>query len=143
MDKKVFILWLLTIFFWGITPIVEKIGLKNVSSLMGLFIRTFFSLAGLFIAVLIFESASFKTLTSRDLLFFALSGILGGFLGMLTYFALLKTQTASQIVPLTATYPLVTTIFSILILKEEITISKILGTVFVIIGIFLLLRSSS
>ena len=68
---------------------------------------------------------------------FAISGLLAGLIGMVTYFILLKVSLASKVVPLVATYPLVTAILSTLFLKEPITIERLLGTVFIVAGVFL------
>ncbi|MCU4138563.1 MAG: Riboflavin transporter RibN [Thermodesulfobacteria bacterium] len=141
MDKNVFILWFLTILFWGITPIIEKIGLKSVEPLLALFIRTFSALIAIFLILLLSSSFNTSSLNFKNVGILSLSGILGGFLGMFTYFSLLKAKNASQIVPLTSTYPLVATFLAIIFLKEELTLFKILGTIFIVVGIYLLFKS--
>jgi len=141
MDKNAFILWFLTILFWGITPIIEKIGLKSVEPLLALFIRTFSALIGIFLILLLSSSFNTSSLTFKNVGILSLSGILSGFLGMFTYFSLLKAKNASQIVPLTSTYPLVATFLAIIFLKEELTLFKILGTIFIVVGIYLLFKS--
>jgi len=141
MDKNVFILWFLTILFWGITPVIEKIGLKSVEPLLALFIRTSSALIAIFLILLLSSSFNISSLTFKNVGILSLSGILGGFLGMFTYFSLLKAKNASQIVPLTSTYPLVATFLAIIFLKEELTPFKILGTIFIVVGIYLLFKS--
>lgn len=141
MDKNVFILWFLTILFWGITPIIEKIGLKSVEPLLALFIRTFSALIAIFLILLLSSSFNTSSLNFKNVGILSLSGILGGFLGMFTYFSLLKAKNASQIVPLTSTYPLVATFLAIIFLKEDLTLFKILGTIFIVVGIYLLFKS--
>jgi len=141
MDKKVIILWLLTVSFWGVSPIIEKLALKNVEPLVALFIRTGISLVVMGLILPFTSSFNFSDLTFRDYFFLGLSGITGGFLGMLTYFSLLKYENASKIVPLTATYPLVATFLGILILKESFSLNKLLGAILVTLGIILLLRT--
>ncbi len=139
-DKKAFVLWLLTILFWGISPIIEKLGLRNVDPLPALFIRTSVSAVIMLVIILAIPSVEISSITKKDFFILALSGIIGGFLGMYTYFSLLKTKAASKVVPLTSTYPLVATILGILILKEKLTLSKLIGTILVVIGIFFLFR---
>lgn len=141
MEKNVLILWLLTILFWGVSPVIEKIGLKEVEPLLALFVRTFAALIVMFLVILMQPSVNLSSLTPKNIGILSLSGILGGFLGMLTYFSLLKAKNASQIVPLTSTYPLVATLLAIIFLKEELTLLKILGTLFIVIGIYLLFKS--
>jgi len=142
MDKTTLILWLLTLLFWGISPTLEKIGLRKVEPLVGLWIRTLSALLGITFALLLTSSyQNLKMLTKKDLFFLGLSGTTAGFLGMYFYFSLLKMHQASQAVPLTATYPLASTLFAILILKEPLTLSKILGTLLIALGIYLLFRN--
>ncbi len=140
MDKKVLILWLLTIFFWGISPIIEKLGLKEVDPLLALFVRTLASLVAIFLVLLVI-SPDLSSLNLKNVGILSLSGIIGGFLGMFTYFSLLKSKNASQVVPLTSTYPLVATLLAVLILKEKLTLLKLLGTLLVVAGIYLLFKS--
>lgn len=144
MDQKTLILWLLTLFFWGISPIIEKVGLRRVDPLIGLWVRTLSALIGITLAVYLTTTFQpLKFLEKRDLFYLSLSGITAGFLGMYFYFSLLKMHQASQIVPLTATYPLVATLFGIIILKEPLNLNKILGTLLIVIGIYLLFKNSS
>jgi transporter family protein len=140
MDGKTLALWLATILFWGITPIIEKAGLRNVDPLAGLFVRTISALVGIFLIVIIFYPQSLKELSLREVSILSLSGITGGFLGMYFYFQLLKHHQASHVVPLTSTYPLITTLFAIIILREPITFQKIIGTLLIMSGIYLLFR---
>jgi transporter family protein len=69
---------------------------------------------------------------------FSASGIVAGLLGVFTYYSALKTGNASRIVPLASVYPMIAFILSVLFLKENFTATKLLGTLFVILGIFLL-----
>ncbi len=140
MDGKTLLLWLATILFWGISPIIEKAGLRNVEPLAGLFVRTISALIGISLIVLLLYPQILKNLSLRDVSTLSLSGITGGFLGMYFYFQLLKHNQASQIVPLTSTYPLITTLFAIFILREPITFQKIIGTLLIMSGIYLLFR---
>ncbi len=142
MDGKTFFLWIATIFFWGITPIIEKAGLKNLNPLTGLFLRTAGALVALTLTLMISSFEDIKNLTLKDALILLLSGITGGFLGMYFYFKILKHHPASQIVPLTSTYPLVTIFMAFLLLKEPLSFNKILGTLFIIMGIILLFRNT-
>ena len=73
----------------------------------------------------------------KSIIFFAMSGILAGFLGVYFYFQILKNNPSSKIVPLAATYPLVTAILSVIFLKEGFSWSRIIGTVLIVLGILL------
>jgi len=144
MEKKAIFLWLATIFFWGISPILEKIGLQKVEPQIGLFIRTIFALSGVTVFLLITSDIEkLKLLSLRDVLILGMSGLTAGFLGMYTYFSLLKSHQASLVVPLTATYPLVVSVLAIFLLRESVTPSKILGTALIVLGVYFLFRDSS
>lgn len=69
--------------------------------------------------------------------FIALEGICAALLGQLLYFCALKSGDAS-IVPLIATFPLVTFILATLFLGDKLSLTKISGILFTIIGIVLL-----
>ena len=56
---------------------------------------------------------------------------------MWTYFGALKLDETSKIVPIAAIYPLVTAVLSILILKEGVTLFRLIGTLLIIIGVWL------
>ena len=62
---------------------------------------------------------------------------MAGLIGMLTYFFALKKGATSQIVPIAATYPLVTALLSVIILSEHVTVLRLVGTVLIVLGIWL------
>ncbi len=142
MNREFLIFWVLTLFFWGISPTLEKIGLKKLNPLLGLWIRTLSAFLGITLALFLTNSFyEIKTLEKRDFFILGISGITAGFLGMFFYFSLLKNYPASQVVPLSATYPLVSTLMAILFLKEPLTFSKLLGTFLIVLGIYLLFKN--
>ncbi|MFN3568106.1 MAG: EamA family transporter [Caldimicrobium sp.] len=142
MEKNTLILWLLTILCWGFSPILEKLGLKKVDPLIALFIRTFTALLSIsFFLLFTGTYQQIKDISFKAFFIIGLSGILAGFLGMYFYFSLLKLHPASQIVPLTATYPLIASILAIMFLKEPVTLSKLLGIFLIVLGIYLLLKN--
>lgn len=135
---QTWILLILTITFWGITPILEKAGLKQIDAFTALFIRSIV-IFGILLVAFTFSGklSSLSKIPPKTILIFALSGIFAGLLGMWTYFKILKLNPSSKIVPLVATYPLVTSLLGVLILKEEVTWQRIAGTIFIVLGILL------
>jgi len=135
---SVLILLLLTAIFWGSSPILEKTGLRTTTPLIALTIRSLGVTVILLITLLALGrikelfSAGGKTVT-----IFVLSGVLAGLLGMWTYFGALKAGATSKIVPIAACYPLITALLSIIILKENVTAVRLMGTVLIIAGIWL------
>jgi len=59
---------------------------------------------------------------------FTASGVMAGLVGMWTYFYLLKSGMTSKIVPIAASYPLITAILSIAILGEAVTLQRVIGS---------------
>ena len=71
----------------------------------------------------------------------AVSGALAGCLGVFTYLkAMQELQDAGKVAVLCASYPLVALILTVIILKEPLTATRVLGTVLIIGGVTLLNR---
>ncbi|MFC1855422.1 EamA family transporter [Thermodesulfobacteriota bacterium] len=138
MTSKTSILLLVTLLCWGITPIIEKIGLKSASPLAGATVRSIAITTGLLLITFFTNrTKELFSLGARDVITFSLSGLLAGLVAMLAYFHLLQQNETSRIVPVTASYPLVTALLSYLVLSESITPQKAIGTVLIVSGIYL------
>ena len=134
----VILLLIITALLWGATPIMEKIGLARVDSLIGVTIRSAIVTAGLLmLTFLLGKGRALVELDGKSVLIFGASGIMAGLLGMWTYYMALKMEATSKIVPIAACYPLVTTLLSVLILKEGITLARVIGTALIVSGIWL------
>ena len=134
----VILLLIVTALLWGTTPIIEKIGLAKVDPLIGVTVRSTIVTAGLLILTfLLGKGKSLMEVDGKSFLIFGASGVMAGLLGMWTYYTVLKAEPTSKIVPIAACYPLVTVLFSALILKEGVTISRLIGTVLIVSGIWL------
>lgn len=138
MQANVIFLLILTAILWGATPILEKKGLETASPIVGLVFRNLAVIICV-IAVIFITGKTKEVLSTppKIMLLFALTGIIAGFLAMLTYFGALKLGATSRIVPISATYPLVAAILGVLILGEQATLLRILGTVLIIGGVWL------
>ena len=134
----IFLLLLLTAIFWGCSHILEKTGLRNTTPLIAMTIRSLAVTVGLFITLgclgIIKEIFHVEGKTA---ILFIISGILAGLLGMWTYFGALKAGATSKIVPIAACYPLITAFLSVVILKENVTLARLIGTSLIIAGIWL------
>lgn len=131
-------LLVVTAVLWGITPIFEKIGLAKVDPLVGVTVRSAVVTAGLLIVtVLLGRGRELVALDGKGYLLFGASGVLAGLIGMWTYYVALKMGATSRIVPIAACYPLVTALLSVLILNEEVTVSRVIGTALIVSGIWL------
>ena len=133
----VVLLLIATALLWGTTPIIEKIGLTKVDPLIGVTIRSAIMTAGLFILTfLLGKGKALTELDGKSVLIFGASGVMAGILGMWTYYAVLRIGPTSKVVPIAASYPLVTALLSVLILKEGITLDRVIGTVLIVSGIW-------
>jgi transporter family protein len=138
MAKESIFLVFLTIIFWGIAPILDKAALKNAAPMIGLIIR---GLAiGLVMLAALLTGKNLKTISlmpSQSIIFFAVSGILAGIFGTFTFYKALQMDYTSRIVPLVATYPLITALLSVLFLGEALSMVRVIGIVLIIAGIIL------
>lgn len=134
----VILLLIITALLWGITPIIEKIGLAKIDPLVGITIRSTIVTIGLFILTFILgKGKSLVELDGRSILIFGASGVMAGLIGMWTYYSALKMEATSKIVPIAACYPLVTALLSVIILKEGVTLPRVVGTALIVIGVWL------
>ena len=128
-----------TVLLWGSTPLFEKLALRGGSPSVVLFLRTAFIAACMGAVVAATgQGRQLARLEWRTILFSLLSGLTGGVLGLTAYFHALQKGQASLVVPLTATYPMVTVALSVLVLGEPITPVKVLGVVLIVAGVMLL-----
>ena len=125
---------------WGIAPIVEKAGLANIAPLSGVIVRSFGVLIGAVILVIFNNDALIAALKAnpKTMLFLALGGIIASILGQIFFYNAIKQGEVSKMVPIAATYPLVSFLLGLLLFGESFTIFKGLGIGFVILGVFLL-----
>ena len=139
VNMDVWFFLLITILCWGFAPILEKAGLKAVDPFLAVFIRS----AAVFVILCLVVVASGRIklvpkVPLKSLALFVLSGLLASLVGMWSYFKVLKISPASKIVPLSAVYPLVTAVLSVLLLRENVTLFRVIGTVFIILGVILI-----
>lgn len=134
----VILLLAITTLLWGATPIIEKIGLAKVDPLVGVTVRSTIVTIGLFILLLFMgKGRELIEVSGRNILLFGASGVMAGLLGMWTYYMALRMEATSKIVPIAASYPLVTAFLSVLILREGVTLSRVAGTALIVSGIWL------
>ena len=136
------ILLIITAILWGSTPILEKIGLGpavgGIKPFTAVAIRSFaISLVLLIALSLTGGIKAIFQLDRKTIIIFVISGIMSGLLGMWAYFGALKRWPVSRIVPIAAVYPLVAAFLSIIILREKVTWLRLLGTIFIVVGIWL------
>src|SRR3990172_5185996 len=118
-----------TALLWGTTPILEKIGLAKVDPLFGVTVRSIIVTAGLLVLTFVLgKGRALFQLDGKSMAFFGASGVKAGLLWDVDYYTALKLEATSRIVPIAASYPLVTALLSALILGEGLTLPRLIGT---------------
>lgn len=136
------LLLIITMLLWGTTPILEKIGLKEVDPLTGVLVRSLtITIILLVVYVATGRISELPRIGLRNASLFAASGILAGLVAMWTYFHVLRTGMTSKIVPISASYPLVTALLGVFLLGEAMTLQRIIGILLTILGIVLVKQS--
>jgi len=135
---KLMIFLALATIFWGIAAIFDKLALGKGTPFAGIMVRQFLLSTLVFlIAVGTGRLGGFLQLEWRSMVFFGLSGLCGGVAGIWCYYHALRLGGASLVVPITATYPLITALLSWAILQEQFTLSRFIGTGLIILGVWL------
>lgn len=120
---------------WGLSPIFEKMSLKDASTTVVMTIRLVFISA----VIAVFAVATGKTpevfqVSGKTLTLILVSGLLGGVIGLFMFFSALKQGDASYVIPIAATAPLFTALYAWVLLGEKITTMRLAGIVFITIG---------
>jgi transporter family protein len=124
---------------WGVAPILVKIGLTNINPLVALFIRACFTL-GLIFGWLILTGRfnQFRKVNMSIVIILILEATLTTIIGDLAYFTAIKYGNVSFVTAFMASAPIITMILAIIIFKESITLTKIVGSLLIIIGVILI-----
>jgi len=130
---------LLVASIWGISPIFEKLSLIKASPLTVITIRFIFTTICLVIVSLVTgKYKDFANVDGKTFLWIILAGFLGGILGLFLFFVALKQDFTSRIVPIVATFPLFTVLYAYIFLREEISINRLAGAIFIVFGLVLI-----
>jgi transporter family protein len=125
-------------FFAGLTSVIAKMGLKNVSSDTGLAVRTIVVFVIIWINAIAFQSVrDFKNLTKVDIAFLAVSGITTS-LSWIFYYKAIKIGDVSQVALIDKGSIVITLLLSFIILNEQFTWKVGLGAAFILVGLLIL-----
>ena len=129
---------LISMFFAGLTSVIAKMGLKNVSSDTGLAVRTISVVLVVALNAFLFQSAKdFKNLSGNDILILSISGITAG-LSWIFYFRAVKLGEVSQVALIDKGSIVITVLLSLVILQEEFTWKIAIGGVLIVAGLLIL-----
>lgn len=124
--------------FAGLTSVIAKAGLKNVSSDTGLAVRTVFVFVFVWLNVFLFNNfKDFSNLTKKDIVLLGLSAVTTS-LSWIFYYKAIKIGNVSEVALIDKASILITIVLSIVFLNEQFTWKLALG-MFLIIGGLLVL----
>ncbi len=126
--------------FWGVGPIFAKMGLEKPDALTALLIRSIAVLAVLipWASVQGGLYARLASVDKRTWFLLLLEGASASVIAHFAYFNALKLGSVQNVVPITASYPLLSVILSILLLGAKVTPGKWLGAALTVVGVYLL-----
>jgi len=129
---------LISMFFAGLTSVIAKMGLKNVSSDTGLAIRTVTVFVFIWVNAIAFQSVKdFKNLTKTDIMFLTISGVTTS-LSWIFYYKAIKIGNVSQVALIDKASILITLLLSFFILNEQFSWKVGLGASFILVGLLIL-----
>ncbi|MGB3081356.1 MAG: DMT family transporter [Candidatus Omnitrophota bacterium] len=133
-------LWaLLAALIWGITSVIEKFVLIKVDPLPGLFYRCLGVLLGVIVmGTVMLKPSQIKSVDLRSAALLLLAGFLGSFIAFIAFYKALKLGEMSIVVPVAGSFYIIAFILGIFLLGETVNALKLLGIIFVTIGIWFL-----
>lgn len=123
---------------WGSAPLFDKLALGSLSAGTAVVLRTVF--ASIMLAGYGASAGWLSDIVSAQavpVLLLAAGTLLSPVIGNFAYMKALKEAEASQVTPITASYPLVAVTLAILLLGERLTAMKVLGAACIVVGVVL------
>lgn len=131
---------IISMLFAGLTSVIAKFGMKNLSSDVALSIRTLVVFSIITANALLFTNAyqQIKQSPKSNLLFLAISGITTS-LSWIFYYRAMKEGQVSYVASIDKASIVVTLLLSFVLLKEPMTAKVIAGASFIIVGMIILI----
>ncbi len=124
--------------FAGLTAVIAKFGLKNVSGDTGVAVRTTFVFLLVWLNAISFKHIrDFNQLTSKDILFLAISGLTTT-LSWIYYYRAIKMGDVSVVAVIDKASIVITLILSFWLLKEPFTWRIVIAGLLIISGLLVL-----
>lgn len=125
--------------FWGIAPILGKLGLSELHPMTALTIRsTIITIILLALVTIRGQWGLVTSATLKDIGLIGLEGICAALLGQLAYYYALQLGEVSRVSPIVSAFPLVALVLGIIILGEKVTIYKIIAAILIVAGMVLM-----
>jgi transporter family protein len=118
---------------------MEKVGLGAAPPIAGVIVRSAGVAAGLVVATWLWSPwAAVRAMPWTSVVLLALGGLLASFVGQMAFYHALKSGALSQVTPVAGAYPLVAALLGWWVLREPLTLPRLLGVAFVVLGVILL-----
>lgn len=129
---------LISMAFAGLTSVIAKAGLKNVSSDTGLAVRTIFVFVFVWLNIFLSNNMKdFSNLTKKDVLLLGISALTTS-LSWIFYYKAIKVGNVSEVALIDKASILMTIILSVIFLNEQFTWKMALGSCLIIGGLLVL-----
>ncbi len=120
---------------WGLSPIFEKLSLRDTSTTVVMTIRLLFISAVITVfTIATGKGAEIFQISGKTLLLIITAGLLGGIVGLFLFFSALRDGEASYVIPLAATAPLFSALYAWAILGERVTSMRLAGIFLIVVG---------
>lgn len=124
--------------FAGLTSVIAKAGLKNVSSDTGLAVRTSFVFVLIWLNVVAMNQLKdFSNLNTKAVLLLGLSGLTTS-ISWIFYYKAIKIGNVSEVALIDKASIIITLLLSFFFLQEQITWRIAIGALFIIAGLVIL-----
>lgn len=141
-NAKIYFLMVLCTIFWAGAFIAAKLSSPFIPPFTLTFLR--FSIATIILYVIIkYKKQNLYKLKKKDIPVFLFTGLIGMFGYHVLFFVAVKYTTAINSSIIGASNPIITTILSIIFLKDKITYKRVLGIILSFIGVFLTLTNAN
>ena len=136
--KQYQIFAIISMVFAGLTSVIAKAGLKNVSSDTGLAVRTIFVFVFVWLNIFLSNNMKdFSNLTKKDVLLLGISALTTS-LSWIFYYKAIKVGNVSEVALIDKASILMTIILSVIFLNEHFTWKMALGSCLIIGGLLVL-----
>jgi transporter family protein len=134
----VYILALIGMICWGISPLFAKSGLEKLRPITGLSLRTFIAASVLLLWTMLSGGLrELRAVPGRAVILILIEALMAMIAGDLAYYAALKNGNASIVMIIMACSPVVTILCSVLFLGERPSLETLIGACLVVIGLIL------
>ncbi len=129
---------LISMLFAGLTSVIAKAGLKNVSGDAGLAVRTSFVFVLIWLNTIAFNHVKdFSSLTKKDMMLLGISGLTTT-LSWIFYYKAIKIGNVSEVALIDKASILITLTLSFLLLNEQFTLKIAIGALMIMGGLLVL-----